>query len=396
MGKCTNVRLVVNVYFMLTFVGLIITVMYISETMPVIESFPTFLRKIQAYRDIFAVKHAPCKEPKTKIVFLKTYKTASTTVSAMLMRYGYYHNLSFVLPLKSPVFSRVKPFNRNMMKEAVPPLPSSNGTYDVHAIHVPFNKSEFAAVIHNATYVTIIRHPVSQFESTFGFYKAATRIKSLRKDSMNGSRDPLSVFLMDPKRHYNSLRENLKVVLRNRQIFDFGLKAKDFDNDTRVGQIIDAAAKEFDLVMISEYFDESLLLLRRLLCWKFDDILYILQNKRSGKLRFSLDAWKSKQILEWNKADYKLYKHFNATFWRKVAEYGSGFQDDLRKLRRMLDDIRSDCLDVGRHKIAYQHRRNVTMLKKNATSYCKIMNWDADVGTAVLRKRQMKNNSSSS
>ncbi|XP_070541652.1 galactosylceramide sulfotransferase-like [Ptychodera flava] len=279
------------------------------------------------------------------------------------------------------------------MKEAVPPLPNSNGTYDVHATHVRFNKSEFAAVIHNATYVTIIRHPVAQFESTFGFYKAATTIQSLRKDSMNSSRDPLSVFLLDPKRYYNTLRGKVKNVLRNRQIFDFGLDVQDFENDTKIGQIIDAASKDFDLVMISEYFDESLLLLKRLLCWEFEDILYILQNKRPETLRYSVDMWKAKKILEWNKADYKLYKHFNITFWRKVAEYGSGFEDDLKKLRGMLDEVRSDCLEDGLHKITYKNRRNDTMLKKNATSYCKVMNWDADVGVVALRKRQMKNDS---
>ena len=32
--------------------------------------------------------------------------------------------------------------------------------------------------------------------------------------------------------------------------------------------------------MIMDYFDESLVLLKRLLCWEIDDILYVKLNER--------------------------------------------------------------------------------------------------------------------
>ncbi|XP_070559254.1 galactosylceramide sulfotransferase-like isoform X2 [Ptychodera flava] len=333
--------------------------------------------------------------PKTKIVFLKTYKTASTTVSSILMRFGYYHNLSFLIPMRQPVFSRVTRFRREMLNDAVPPLKASNGSYDVLAIHVPFNKKELALVIPNATYITIIRNPVSQFESTFGQYSMGTRIVELAKDT-GGRLDPLRVFLSNPHHYYRHNSPYTDSLLRNRQIFDIGLERDDFDNATKIDQVIMRAEEDFDLVMIAEYFDESLVLLKRLLCWEFEDVAYILQNSRPSFLRFQLDDWKRKRILQWNAADDKLYRHFNATFWRKVEEYGPEFQNDLAEFRRLLDRMWSDCLDRGRYAITYKNRRNDTMLREDAPSYCSVMSWDGNVGTQVLRKRQLKNDLSSS
>ena len=43
--------------------------------------------------------------------------------------------------------------------------------------------------------------------------------------------------------------------------------------------------REFDLVMIMDYFDESVVLLKRLVCWELDDILYFKSNERQDKER---------------------------------------------------------------------------------------------------------------
>ena len=40
---------------------------------------------------------------------------------------------------------------------------------------------------------------------------------------------------------------------------------------------------QFDLVMILERFDESLVLLQDLMCWPTEDIVYLKQNERTAK-----------------------------------------------------------------------------------------------------------------
>lgn len=49
-------------------------------------------------------------------------------------------------------------------------------------------------------------------------------------------------------------------------MFDLGLSYRYFQNYTAVKNYINFLNKEFDLVMIMDYFDESLVLLKRLLC----------------------------------------------------------------------------------------------------------------------------------
>ena len=45
--------------------------------------------------------------------------------------------------------------------------------------------------------------------------------------------------------------------------------------------------RQFDLVLILEYFDESLILLQNLMCWSTEDLVYLKQNERISKGRFN-------------------------------------------------------------------------------------------------------------
>ncbi|XP_006820317.2 galactosylceramide sulfotransferase-like [Saccoglossus kowalevskii] len=168
-------------------------------------------------------------------------------------------------------------------------------------------------------------------------------------------------------------------LLRNRQMFDLGLDPENSYNETLVDHAIQKATNDFDLVMIAEYFDESLILLKKLLCWEFEDIVYIQQNTRNDQLRSRLDDWKRQRILEINSADLKLYQHFNNTFWLKVKAYGDSFDEDLATFRDMLKKVHSECLDEGRFVIDYSNRRNRTLIKPNSPSYCKMIeSWGFD------------------
>ena len=52
-------------------------------------------------------------------------------------------------------------------------------------------------------------------------------------------------------------------------LWDFGLNRDQFDNEKRVQRKIREIRTTFDLVMITERFDESKILLKDLLCWDF-------------------------------------------------------------------------------------------------------------------------------
>ncbi|XP_006825848.1 galactosylceramide sulfotransferase-like [Saccoglossus kowalevskii] len=269
-----------------------------------------------------------------------------------------------------------------MAKQLLPPLPGTE--YNMLVSHVPFNKTAIDRVIRNATYITILRHPVATYESIFGYFKFDKYFKIERN---NTSDDPFETFLSNSDEYFRNVKDSyFKTLLRNRQMFDVGLELKNYNNESLVDNVIQQASNEFDLVMIAEYFDESLVLLKNLLSWDFEDILYLEKNKRNNNLRFQIDSRKRQRILEINEADYKLYQHFNKTFWNKVEAYGDGFHEDVATFRGMLQKMRTGCVDEGKFVIDNKNRRNSTLLKNNAPTYCPKVNRDDFAFLAVRQQ----------
>ena len=69
------------------------------------------------------------------------------------------------------------------------------------------------------------------------------------------------------------------------QIFDLGLQHKYYNDPVMISKHIDDLSEKIDLVLIVEYFDESLILLKRELCWELDDVVYFKLNQRSQEYK---------------------------------------------------------------------------------------------------------------
>lgn len=118
-----------------------------------------------------------------------------------------------------------------------------------------------------------------------------------------------------------------------------------YDNMTRVRNEIKKVDRDFELVLIMEYFDESLLILKKAFCWTVRDILYVKFNQRRHKPVRHLDEQMKKNIRNWNKADVMLYDHFNKTLWKKIAAYGPSFRKDLDEFRQINSKMQSSCVE---------------------------------------------------
>lgn len=184
----------------------------------------------------------------------------------------------------------------------------------------------------NSKYITILRHPVSQFESSF-YYFEFDRLLRLKNES-----NPIEVFLNYPDEYlYNltlllgDLPETMNLI-QSGMIYDLGYDFMDLEPDKTIATILKKLDGEFRFVMIMEYFDESLVLMKNEFCWQFDDILYIKQNQRLKKINLTEDI--KQRIIRWNHADMMLYQHFNASFWKKVSKYGEQFWDDVREFKK--------------------------------------------------------------
>ncbi|XP_066466473.1 galactose-3-O-sulfotransferase 3 [Tiliqua scincoides] len=292
----------------------------------------------------------PSRSKHTAVAFLKTHKTASTTVQNLLFRFAERHNLTVALPHHPCDHQFCYP--RNFSGHFVHPytLPPR-----FIASHLRFNRAELRRLMPNDTiYVTILREPVAMFESLFSYYNQyCSAFKRVPNSSMEA-------FLENPLQYYRP-NEKYAMYARNTLVYDLGGDPEHSPDDpTYLPQFIRQVESIFSLVMLAEYFDESLVLLRRLLAWDLNDILYVKLNMRSLESKLNVSSPRlASQIRSWNALDARLYDHFNATFWRKLSQVG---QDCVEK---EVHALRKACERLARHCFGGQPQLRPAMQIKN-------------------------------
>lgn len=295
-------------------------------------------------------KHKHPRNPKqtcspiNHVLFLKTHKTGGSTITNILNRYGDSKNLTFVLPRQKQLFTFLWPARFRVSYTA----PLYNFDANIMCNHARFNKKPMNYLFpkERSRYITILRDPIAQYESVFNFMHFAKPL------GFKDEEDPLGTFLKFPP-PFQEIKPFMKTTLalhlvRNPMLFDLGLDFRYFQNLTAVERYLEFLDTEFDLVMILEHFDESLLLLKRLLCWEFKDIFYFKLNERQDKQKRKFISQEVREdIKSWNKADFMLYKHFNRTFWRKIKAQGPSFQKELKIFKRKNEVLTRVCLQKG-------------------------------------------------
>ncbi|XP_041816025.1 galactosylceramide sulfotransferase [Chelmon rostratus] len=276
--------------------------------------------------------------PTVDIMFMKTHKTASSTVLNILFRFGEKHKLKFAFPNGRNDFFYPSPFLCSQVKDYRP-----GECFNIVCNHMRFDRQEVAKLLPpGAVYITILRDPVDLFESSFHYYHRAVPLTW----RISGE-DKLAEFLDDPQSFYSPEAFN-SFYLKNLLFFDFGFDNNLEADDPRVMRAIQNLAKHFDLVLMAEYFEESLILLKDTLCWTMEDILYVKLNARKRSSVSHLTPELRAKALQWNGADWRLYQHFNATFWARVEAFGAErMKQEVKELRRRNAEMKAICIEDG-------------------------------------------------
>ena len=111
-------------------------------------------------------------------------------------------------------------------------------------------------------FITILREPVTQFESLFDYHELF-KTWSFDFDAFNNESAVIPSLQTRRAGRFGI----------NQMMFDLGFDDKLFNDEKAVQQYIERLDSIFNLVMINERMDESLILLKRLLCWTTDDII---------------------------------------------------------------------------------------------------------------------------
>ncbi|XP_025104213.1 galactosylceramide sulfotransferase-like [Pomacea canaliculata] len=293
--------------------------------------------------------------PRSNFVFIKCMKCASETMASVLRRYTYRRNLSAVLPVGKRLYLG---WPYTMTSDDF--RPSRRG-YNALIEHAIYNSSSMRALMPPDTvFITMIREPFQHFVSVLNYFNVFNLSNTRVRQGIAAVRDYLrhieeydAVYKSAqaaPKRYcipddFSITKNLLSHCLGMPTGFPLGM-ANITGNPEAVGQYIQDLDAEFSLVMIMEYFDESLVLLRRLMCWDTKDILYRTVNVGSYQKNFTVAALSSEEASvhrNWCQVDIRLYEHFNRSFWKKIRQQGADFVHEVVYFKQVLQAVKSFC-----------------------------------------------------
>lgn len=171
----------------------------------------------------------------------------------------------------------------------------------------------------DAAFVTIFRDPSYVFEALYYFYDFARPMQMGLKELIRSPKDW-------PKVKQKGTR---KIYGTNQMSWDLGFDTignetrNSAKNDTKiVKEFIRKIDREFDLVMILEHMEASLVLLCDLMNWPLEHVVHLQLNKRSADRVTQLDPGDCHMVLKMNSIDERVYQYFLDKFWRLVRDYG--------------------------------------------------------------------------
>jgi len=200
--------------------------------------------------------------------------------------------------------------------------------------HLPFGMHKYLP--QPSVYVTLLRDPIERVISQY------YSVRSRREHAMysEANRKSLKELLL------SGLYQRLD-NFQTRMLA--GIPGMQCEYGACTPEIFDTAKKNlsdsFSVVGLTERFDETLVLLKRVFGWK--NLLYTKKNvteKRPSKEDISNDTLQA--ILKYNELDIELYKYAEELFERAINQQGVSFERDLKNFR-LLEKYYLDALQIN-------------------------------------------------
>lgn len=253
-------------------------------------------------------------------------------------RFANKNNLNIVLPDSGNYLSTTDLFDhKTLAKTKWKDLP-----FDIFSLHNRWNRNEVMKVLDDEVPAfTIVRDPVEVFVSMFHYqdkFREFYGVKDIHEMVLKIQENPSAPELNN---------RWMKYVGRNQMSWDMGLSPEIFDNPEAMKCEIERLDREFDLVMVSNRMDESLVLLAHLLNWSFKDVVHLDLNRRKPDKSSALSDKEFDVLSNWLAADVQLFQYFNRRFDIRVAELNS-------KYYSVFDSILRSGYDEGNDYVKHQ------------------------------------------
>ncbi|KAI8491781.1 hypothetical protein Bbelb_305860 [Branchiostoma belcheri] len=307
----TSWGIALSIALLLTGLSFIVTTILEDRLSPIPNFFSIAALTKQEHREETEEALQACSRPRQKYVFIAPHKVGSSTTCTIFQRYAISRKLPMMLPTEGLVLSwGVSPTEQEY-------------------IHTP--DEQYHALMNHFTYnKTWLR---SKFPADTAYI--------------------FKTFLENPWRYKNRSEVNFAHCnvtwdpSRNFMAFDLGYPNEGVEDEERARRYVNELEADFTLVMLMDYVDESYVLLKRLMCWELQDVLYITKNNRSYSFKDYVPSEKETAMLRrWKAVDYLLHDTFNKSLWRKIAAQGPDFFEEVQHFKEVNSRVNVYCAEL--------------------------------------------------
>eukprot|EP00403_Amphidinium_massartii_P000410 CAMPEP_0178369930 /NCGR_PEP_ID=MMETSP0689_2-20121128/32_1 /TAXON_ID=160604 /ORGANISM="Amphidinium massartii, Strain CS-259" /LENGTH=309 /DNA_ID=CAMNT_0019989719 /DNA_START=285 /DNA_END=1214 /DNA_ORIENTATION=- len=254
----------------------------------------------------------------------------------MILRFSSKHGLRVLLPPSGNVLNELGSAAATLM-----PWQNRTMKYDVIALHTKWSHSAAMNILgRKAAYFTILREPIEQWLSWYNYYP-------IRYHS-NKSADEFLLQNRIPTLRELGWNPPEWVSAQNTMLYDLGLPGHALGDAIRIEETITNTFEFFDLVMLMERFDESLVLLNMLLCWGYEQFAYLKLNTRSrsnSSARDALSATAKNRLRAYISGNIALYSLAEKRFDESLHQVGTArVQNELAELHRLNKQVAAACV----------------------------------------------------
>ena len=331
---------------------------------------------------LYRSEDAPCTKTQMKLVFLKTHKTGSSTITSILNRFADIKEIDIALPRISPRFDWPKEFSHKTVDRTRLIYKKAN----ILCNHLVFNKKELEKIMYpDFKLITIVRNPVDRFYSMFhyGNFEGVYKLKL--------SEDPVETFFNNISKYYRKFYSPAdpelhfkETLLRNGMAFDLNYQRFHKDNNKTFKDFVHYVDATFDFVLVNELFDEGLLILKKLMCWTLMDIVYSskLVNPKLQSTKAMLSRDIKKKINQWSSQDFIIHNHFKKKLQKLISKQPEEkFEEEVFKFRRLnklvsrycTDNSTDNLLEVGEYLYEIREEQSEEFANRPACFCLKLM-----------------------
>ena len=262
------------------------------------------------------------------IFYLKIHKTGSSTMNTLLGRMILKYDLKQV-PVLNYAFPQRGPIELalNHSKNA-----TSLGPYDVLSDHTFYSAHIENIMPPDTKYIASIRFPLTHLRAMFDEFGIARTLGITTPD-------PIKTFLENIPQYGSR-----SILTRNVHALYFGLQVSQFDDQIALEKLIQFIGQKYSSIIVMEYFVESLVLLRRRMCWPISDMVYLVQREsKFSKTKNAIIPRQARQAHHNNSyADYVIYNFLTKTMLQEMA-LQNYFWEEVDTLKRIIKTLAAFC-----------------------------------------------------